>query len=172
MVGSSGAGKSTLARRLAELHGARLVELDAIHWAPGWVEIPDAEMRARVADAIAGPAWVVDGNYAQVRDLVWARVDLVVWLDLPFPLVLWRIVTRTLRRTLTGEPVCNGNRERFVTSFFSRESVIWWAITTFRRRRAGYERLAADPASPPIVRLRSTREVEAWLAARTMPAPS
>ncbi|MER6939714.1 shikimate kinase [Nocardioides sp. NPDC127514] len=38
VVGSSGSGKSTVARRLAETLGVRYVELDALHWRPGWVE--------------------------------------------------------------------------------------------------------------------------------------
>ena len=58
--------------------------------------------RARVAAAIARPTWVADGNYSKVRDLVWARADTVVWLDYPLPVVVARLVRRTLTRMWRG----------------------------------------------------------------------
>jgi hypothetical protein len=61
--------------------------------------------------AVAAPAWVVDGNYSVVRDLVWDRADAVVWLDLPRRLVMRRVILRTLRRAVTREALWNGNRE-------------------------------------------------------------
>ena len=50
----------------------------------GWVPLPREEFRRRVGAVVAGERWVIDGNYTnQVKDLVWARADTVVWLDLP-----------------------------------------------------------------------------------------
>ena len=64
--------------------GVPHVELDAIHWLPGWVEQDPAEFRAGVSQAIAGPRWVVDGNYTRVRDLVWSRATTIIWLNYSF----------------------------------------------------------------------------------------
>ena len=165
VVGTSGAGKTTLARRLALARGMPHVELDALHWEPDWVEAPDAVMRERVTTAIAGDRWVVDGNYLQLADLVWARATRIVWLDLPFPVVLTRVVLRTLRRGWRGEVLWSGNRESLWKNLTSRESVIWWAVRTFAGRRRTYGRRMTDPAAPPFVRLRSRRDVTAFLAA-------
>jgi hypothetical protein len=41
------------------------------------------EFRRIIAARAATGGWVIDGNYGRVRDLVWARADTVVWLDLP-----------------------------------------------------------------------------------------
>src|SRR5689334_5774453 len=83
VTGTSGSGKTTFARRLGERLGLPHIELDALFWRPGWVESDTESFRTRVAEAIAGEGWVVDGNYSPVRDLYLARVDTVVWLDLP-----------------------------------------------------------------------------------------
>ncbi|HEX2361691.1 MAG TPA: hypothetical protein VHI11_06435, partial [Jiangellaceae bacterium] len=81
VVGNAGSGKTKLARELAARLRVPHVELDAIFHQPNWTRLPTDEFRQRVADAVAGDGWVVDGNYSSVRDLVWQRADAVVWLD-------------------------------------------------------------------------------------------
>src|SRR5574340_369956 len=98
VVGSSGSGKTTTAETIAQKLGIPHVELDALHWLPDWQETELLEFREKIAQALAGPAWVVDGNYAKVRDISWTRADTLVWLDLPLPLVLGRLANRTFRR--------------------------------------------------------------------------
>jgi adenylate kinase family enzyme len=65
VVGTSGSGKSILARELARALDVPVVELDALHWLPGWAERPDEEFAAAVAQAAAGERWVIDGNYSK-----------------------------------------------------------------------------------------------------------
>ena len=165
VVGTSGSGKTTVARRFAAARGIPHVELDALHWEPGWKEAQLDVFRARVAEALSPDAWVVDGNYTKVRDLVHARIDTLVWLDFPFALVMLRVATRTLRRVVSREPLRSGNRESFRQSFLSRESVILWALQTYARNRRRYSALLASPACAHLrrVRLRGPAEVEAWL---------
>jgi adenylate kinase family enzyme len=173
VVGTTGSGKTTTARQLAQRLGLPHVELDALHWNPNWAEAPLAVFRQRVAQALAGDAWVVDGNYSKARDLIWSRVELVVWLDYALPRILWQLLQRTLRRTLLREELWSGNRERFLNQFFSRDSLFWWVLTTYRRRRAEYQALFAQPqyADLTIVRLPSPRATRDWL--KTLPlAPS
>src|SRR4051812_32853425 len=122
VIGSSCAGKSTFARRLAARIGAKHVDLDELHWEPEWVEVSTDVFRERVAAAVAEEAWVVDGNYAMARDLIWPKVDAVVWLDLPFSVVLWRCLMRTWGRVARGDLCCSGNRESLGRTF-SRDSI-------------------------------------------------
>src|SRR5438034_11143677 len=82
VVGNSGSGKSTLACRLAATIRAPHTELDAIFHQPGWMELAQDEFRRRVEAVVKGPRWVVDGNYRAVADIVRARADTVVWIDL------------------------------------------------------------------------------------------
>jgi adenylate kinase family enzyme len=133
VVGTSGAGKSTLSRALAGALDAECLELDSVFHQPGWVPLPREEFRQRVTAVVAGERWVIDGNYtSQVKDLVWARADTVVWLDLPRRTVMRRIIWRSFRRAAARTELWNGNRERW-RNFFSldkEESVIAWAWQT------------------------------------------
>ncbi len=166
VVGTSGSGKTTLARALAQRLGVSHVEMDALHWEPNWTDAPLTVFRARVAHALRGESWVIDGNYSKVRDLVWMRADTIVWLDYPLPLVLWRLVRRTFWRAIRREELWGGNRERLATAFLSRDSILLWAITSQPRHRRDYPALFQKPeyAHLVVVRLHSPRQTAAWLA--------
>jgi len=67
----------------------------------------------------SGESWVIDGDYSDVRDIVWSRADTLVWLDLPFLTIFYRILWRTLRRVVTREKLWNNNVERLDKSEYS-----------------------------------------------------
>src|SRR4051812_39023726 len=162
VVGSSGSGKTTFARRLATPLGVRHIELDAFHWGPGWTEVDNDSFRRGVAEALEAEGWVTDGNYSKVRDLYLARVDTVVWLDLPLRTCVWRILRRTARRARTGEELWGtGNRESWRNQL-TRDSLVWWLITTHRRRRRENEARFRDRglAHIAVFRFRSSAEAD------------
>jgi adenylate kinase family enzyme len=168
VVGNSGSGKSTFARSLASGLDIPYVELDSIFHLPGWAELPLGQFRARAAAAAEGPAWVIDGNYAAVRDLVWQRAETVVWLDPPQRLVMARLIRRTLRRVITRAELWNGNREPW-SNLWCRDpnrSIIAWAWTQRGEYRSRYESAMADPAWAHLRFLRvRTRNEQARLLA-------
>ena len=168
VVGTSGSGKTTVARQLAAILGVTHVELDALNWDPGWVDLNQTNREVflrRVKEAVAGDAWVVDGNYTSSRDLVWPKATAVVWLDYPLWLNLWRMAKRTIPRIVTKEPLWQGNTETFRQQFLSRNSMFLWVIKTHGRRRATYPAAFAqsEHAHLTVVRHRSPRETRAWL---------
>jgi adenylate kinase family enzyme len=167
VFGTTGSGKSWLARRLAERHGLRVIELDALNWGPGWQPAPLELLRHRVEREIRDGDWIVVGNYDSVRDLTWRAADTLIWLDLPFALVIWRLFWRTLRRSLTRENLWGtGNTESMVRSFFTRQSILLYAMRTHRRNRRRFaidtEFLGRDKT---VIRLTSARAVERLLPA-------
>lgn len=154
---------AALARHLGVAH----IELDALHWLPGWTERPVDDFRVLLTEALAADGWVVDGNYGdQARDLVWARVDTVVWLDLPRSTVMRQVIGRTFGRWWRGELLWGTNREDLGKTLLSWDSVVWWAWSTHARRRAEYEALLAK-APFTVVRLTGRAEVDRWLAELT-----
>lgn len=146
LIGSSGAGKTTLGRALAHQLGVPFVDLDDLYWEPGWQPVGHDELTRRVMPLLARPGWVIVGNYrATTEPHVWPRLTHLVVLDLPFATLLWRTVARTLRRGVTGEPCCNGNRES-LWRFFHRDGVVRYLLRNWRSRHHRQRRLADDPA--------------------------
>jgi adenylate kinase family enzyme len=165
VVGTSGSGKTTLAREIARRLSLPHVELDAVHWGPNWTEPSVAVFRQNTEEALRDDRWVADGNYGKVRDLVWGRAELLVWLDYALPLVMARLIRRTLRRGFTQEELWNGNRER-LRDMFTRESLLLWALQSHRRHRREYPTRLQLPEYEhlEVVRLRSPRAAKEWLA--------
>jgi adenylate kinase family enzyme len=165
VVGPSGSGKTTVARSLARLLDVPFVELDALHWGPNWAQAGAEELRVRTLAAINGrEEWVIDGSYhSKLGDLVLQRADTLLWLDLPLRTCLARLLRRTLERMRHDVELWSGNRETWRGAFWGRESLFWWTIRHYRRqRRIWPERLARHP-NLYLVRLRTPREVDAFL---------
>ena len=165
VVGTSGSGKTTLARQIGAALDIPHVELDALHWGPNWTETPADELRASLIAATPGPEWVVDGNYSKARPALWPRANTIVWLDYSLPVLVWRILKRTLGRVFLRTELWNGNRESFRQSFFTRNSIIYWVFATYKRRRKEYPELFARPenAHLTIIRHATPRETRRWL---------
>ncbi|MFO1413802.1 MAG: AAA family ATPase [Burkholderiales bacterium] len=169
VVGCSGSGKTTLAQRLARATGAPHVELDALHWGPDWQPRPPADFLRDTDAATAGERWVVDGNYRATRDIVWPRATAIVWLHLGFPTVFGRALRRTLRRVATGETLWAGNRETLRRTFATRESLLWWVLTSYRRRGREFAALRRSGEFPHLAwfEMRRPREVTRFVAGLT-----
>ena len=168
VIGTTGSGKSTTAARLAAALSVPRVEMDAINWQADWIALTDTDVplfRSRVAEAVRGDAWVVDGNYSVARDIVWPRATAVVWLNYPFGLIFSRLARRTLRRTLGHETLWAGNKERLTTHLFTRDSLFLWAFKSHWRRQRTLRKLFQEPeqAHLRLFRMRRASDTERWL---------
>jgi adenylate kinase family enzyme len=172
IVGPTGAGKSTMAETLGRRSGLPHVELDRLVLGPGWTHMPDDEARRQVAALVTEDTWLVTGNYAAVRDLVWRRAQLVVWLDLPMRTVFRRLLWRTIQRLVRRENLGSGNKES-IGRLLSRRSILLWATRSYRPLRAEYERAVEVYGDRlHVVRLRSASAQRQWLAStRAATAP-
>ncbi len=165
VIGTSGAGKTTLARAIAARLALPHIELDAINWQPGWRDLDGhdrPEFIRRVAATIQAERWVADGNYGSVRDLLWRRATHLVWLDYDRPVIMARVIARSLYRIARGREVWagTGNRERWRD--VPRPSYpIRWAWSTWRQRRYETEEwlTRADYTHLAVFRLRRPAEV-------------
>ncbi len=155
VVGTSCSGKSTFARDLAGRLRRKYIELDALYWLPGWAVRDPDEFKQLVAGEAEGKSWVTDGNYRTVRDLLWPKATAIIWLDYPFPLVLWRSLKRSFHRAFTRQEICNGNIESW-RILFSRESIVLWVVKTHGTNRERYQTLFADGSFPASEKIQLT----------------
>jgi hypothetical protein len=141
VASASGSGKTTLGRALAARLRVPFHELDALNHGPGWIEASPAELRARVEPLVTTDEWVIDGAYrGKLGNLVLARADTVVWLDLPRRVWLPRLLRRTARRLLTRQALWNGNRETLRGVLWAPDALIpiaWRLATPPLSHRAG-----------------------------------
>jgi len=170
VMGNSCAGKSTLAARLAGALDVPVVELDALNWEPDWYGLNEHEpgrLMAKFAEATRGDGWVVAGSYTAFSQKVfWDRVQTVIWIDLPMPLLLRRVVARSWRRWRHHELLWGTNYEKFWPQFMvwrKQESLIWWIVTQHKRKQQQMLTMQAAPEWSHIrfIRLVSVSEVEA-----------
>jgi hypothetical protein len=82
VLGCSGSGKSTLAAKLASDLDLPFFPTDDVYWRANWTPAPASEVEAWLDATTASSCWVLDGNFDGQRDILWARADLAVWLDL------------------------------------------------------------------------------------------
>lgn len=168
VVGTSGSGKTTFARRLAAALDVPHLELDEVFWDAGWTFRDLDEAHALIRAFVAGShGWVADGNWATRLDgLLDDDADAIVWLDYPRRVVMSRVVRRTLSRGLRRTELWHGNRENLANLVRAdrEQNIVLWAWTSHAGNRARYEAVQRESAVP-VVRLRSPREADRWLAA-------
>ncbi len=164
VIGVSGCGKTELARQIAARVGVPHVELDSLFWEANWQPAARTAFRARVQNATAGEAWVVDGNYSQSHDIVWSKASHIVWLDYGLLTIMQRVSWRTLRRLFSRQELWNGNRES-LHGVFGRNSIVWYAFTSYRRHRVRYAALLASREFNhlKVRRFSSPKEASFWL---------
>jgi adenylate kinase family enzyme len=159
VCGCPGSGKSTLARRLGQRLALPVVHLDTLFWRPGWQPSDIGSFRARVTEAIAGDAWISEGDFADASfDLRLPRADAIIIIERSRWLCLVRMIWRALsERTRPDLP--EGCAElpdwALVTGI--------WNYPKDGRRRVEAARVAHGP-KVPLIRLRNDREISAFLA--------
>ncbi|QUL52732.1 DNA topology modulation protein [Paenibacillus tritici] len=156
ILGSGGSGKSTLARQLGGLLDLPVVHLDAHFWSPGWIPKPNEEWEELVRQYTDQRRWIMDGNYSRTMDMRLKRADVIILLDLPRLLCMYRIVKRRMMYHNQSRPDMNeGCPEKLDWAF-----VRWvWNYKT-RSRSSTMERLRQTGSHQEVIIVTSRRQVK------------
>jgi adenylate kinase family enzyme len=113
IVGPGAAGKTTLARRLGEITGLPVIELDKHFWRPGLAATPRDQWAAVQRELAGQESWIMDGDLGpyDVLDVRLRAADTIVFLDFSPARCAWRAIRRS--------------RER---------ADFWWWLLTYRRK--------------------------------------
>jgi adenylate kinase family enzyme len=162
IIGPCGSGKSTLARELAPRMGLPLVHMDQLGWQAGWVETEKAQLNARLAEAVAGERWLIEGNYGSTLAPRLERADTVIYLDFPIRLCLARLIKRIV--TLRGQSrpdMPEDCPERFNAGFF------WYVMNWNSGPRLRTEAKLATYCGT-VIRLADPRALALWREANNL----
>lgn len=164
VAGGSGAGKTTLARQLGVALDLPYVEMDGLFHGPGWT--PRPEFEAEVESFIGQDAWVTEWQYSLVRARLAQRADTMIWLDYARPVVMQRVIIRTVVRWLLRQELWNGNYEPSLVTAFTHptEGIVRWAWDTHDRARRQVGEYTAGAPHLRIVRLRRPRDARQLLS--------
>lgn len=165
LIGTAGSGKTTLARQLTQRLGLPHIELDAHYWQPQWRHRTNADFHRQYAAQIVADAWVVDGEYPEVNRHIWAKAELVIWLDYALPLVLGRVLRRGLVAALTKRNLWESGNYETLPQLFGKQSLAHRARRTHRRRQQLYTKALDDPRFSHVRFLRfiSPKATKQWL---------
>lgn len=155
-------GKTTLAKSLVAKTGFAFIELDALHWKANWVESTPEAMTEKVTAAIEATVegWIIDGSYwSKIDGLVLQQADMIIWLDLSWRVMFWRMLKRSFQRAWDKNKICGDNTEGW-RKLFSTDS-LWWYWITHRKTylERGVRMAELLPRSTPVIRLRTAGEL-------------
>ena len=94
VIGCSGAGKSTFARRLRDITGLPLYYLDRLWHKADRTHITREEFDRVLAEWLARPAWILDGDYSRTLPQRLEACDTVFFLDYPLEVFLAGVENR------------------------------------------------------------------------------
>ena len=167
IIGTTGSGKSTLAIALSELLGYPYVQMDQLFWKSNWQETSDEEFFPKLAEALSGEVWILDGNYSRSNKAKWERVDTIIWVDFGYIRTLFQLVNRTISRAISRQELWpgTGNKESFFKTFMSKDSILIWFLRCYHKNRIRYSKLmqSTEYSHLEMIRLKSPNEVRNFI---------
>ncbi len=95
IIGGPASGKTALARRLGASLDLPVYHLDTVCYEGPLRVRRDLETRSADVSRIASEAaWIAEGTHIWWTDELLRRAEMIVWLDIPGRIALWRIILR------------------------------------------------------------------------------
>lgn len=127
ILGNAGSGKSTLACKIGELYNLPVIHLDAHFFGPNWRTPNPQHWHKKLSQLIQKDTWVMDGHRNHLLMRV-ERAEVVIYLDFPTGVCLWRILKRRFMRSASRAGRPSHCLDRLTWAFL-------WYVVTFNRKR-------------------------------------
>ncbi|MEJ8302746.1 DNA topology modulation protein [Saccharibacillus sacchari] len=159
VIGSPGSGKSVFSRKLGESLGLPVIHLDSYYWQAGWTPTATKDWDEFLKKQVGADKWIIDGNYMRTLDIRLKAADTIVFLDLPRPLCMYRIIKRCFMYRAKSRPDLNADCEEKLDAKF-----IKWVWNYKKKSRPKVlESIRSQGQGKRTVVLSSRKEVEAFL---------
>jgi len=165
IIGTSSSGKTTLGKYISNKMNIPHKELDEFYWEANWTGAEASVFRNRVDEFTKNETWVVDGNFGQIRDLLWKKANTIIWLDYPIHIILKQFLRRSIIRSIKKEKLWNNNTETFRNNIFSSNSLLIWIFKTYRSNKQEFAELMKSNKYSHLkfIRLEHPNETEQFL---------
>jgi hypothetical protein len=159
VAGCAGSGKSCLARELAARTGLPLIERDELG------VLGSADYRSAIGQMAQEPRWILDGAPYYADEMVYAAADTVIFLEYAKPVVMWRVLRRTLRIELSRRPE-GAHRPQGLAAWRDGGHPVRWAWISHRDRHREGLALSTRPelAGAQVIRLTRPIRTRQWLS--------
>lgn len=159
VIGCSGSGKSTLSQKLHRILQLPIIHLDRYYWQANWQATEQEAWDQKVTEFALTDRWIIDGNYSRTLDIRIERADVIVFLDMPRWLCMYRIVKRRIQYHGRTRPDLNKDcPEKLDIGFLK------WVWNYRKRNRVKtLEKLKQVKQHKKVVIIRNKKQLEEWI---------
>jgi len=159
LVGCAGSGKTTLASQLKEIFNLPLYHLDKYYWKPHWQRADFDEFCKSHNELCLKDEWIIEGSYIRTLYERIEHADIIIFLDMPRYVCLWRVFKRWILNWGNTMPDSPENCPQKLDWTFLKW--VWNFNARFRKSILHMLDEYADEKS--IYILRSTNDVQSFL---------
>jgi len=99
IIGNSASGKTSLAKRLSKILRIKSYDLDDFYWQKKFTKKRKPEEVEKLVKKITrGKAWIIEGVYSSCVTCSLEKADLLIWLDYPRRIIIWRLLKRQIKK--------------------------------------------------------------------------
>ena len=105
ITGNAGSGKTTLAKELGDFLKLDVYGLDKIVWMPNWKKTSSDKRKQLEHELVDKSQWIIEG----VSSIVRQSSDIIIFLDYPRHICLFRCIKRNWKHLFTSRPELPNN---------------------------------------------------------------
>lgn len=163
IFGNAGSGKTTLALQIKDALQLPLYHLDQYYWLPNWERGSFEKFQDAHHELCKKEVWILEGSYHKLLPERIEHADVVIFLDMPRYLCLWRVFKQSIvhwTKVIPGNPA---QCKQFLFTFKFLEFIQWVWNFNKRSRPMIYDILEEFKDQKQIYVLRSTKETNSLI---------